>query len=111
MMSPIMIPSEFIQFLAANYFFASLVAVVCMMVVCSYFIYRNGRERSGKGITLYLVLFFLLCLLFALVSVRDSQNDYGVENEEPTAVISPCYDWEYVINGNKIEIYEVYRKQ
>ena len=104
----IIVPSygftSLINTLSTEYFGATLVVLAMLLFGCGFLLWKNQEKGgNGKGIFLYLMMLFLMSLLFAVVSIRDEQNEY------PSVSVSPSVDYDYVINGNRIDVYERFR--
>ncbi len=90
-----------ITMLSTEYFGATLAVLVMLLFGCAFLIWKNQKESGNrKGVLLYLAMLLLMSLLFAVVSIKDEQNDYT-----PVSV-SHKVDYDYVCNGNRIEVYE-----
>lgn len=89
-----------INTLSTEYFGATFCVLVMLMAGCGFLIWKRQKSEDGKGVFLYLALLFLMSLLFAVVSIKDDHNNY-----EPVSVGNHV-DYDYVINGNRIDVYE-----
>ena len=96
------------EYLAENHFGATVTVILAMLAFIAYFIITDKGTKKERVI-LYVLMLILMCILFSFLSTRDDLNDYCryviVDNEEPSHV-SESPQWDAVINGNKIEIYE-----
>ena len=93
-----------INTLSTEYFVATLVVLALLLFGCGFLLLKSQKKGgNGKGIFLYLMMLLLMSLLFAVVSIRDDQNEY------PSVSVSPSVDYDYVVNGNRIDVYERFR--
>lgn len=96
--------TSLINTLSTEYFGATLAVLAMLLCGCVFLLWKTQKkDGNGKGIVLYLVMLFLMSLLFAVVSIRDEQNEYT------SVSVSPSVDYDYVINGNRIDVYERFR--
>lgn len=80
--------------------------IICLLAICVYLIFKlQGSHQYGNCLIVYCVVFLLLGIMFCVVSVHDAKNTYHYSDSGDSARLT---DWEYIINGNKIEIYEVH---
>ena len=105
----IIVPSygftSLINTLSTDYFGATLVVLAMLLFGCGFLLWKNQKNGgNGKGIFLYLVMLFLMSLLFAVVSIRDEQNEY------PSVTVSLNVEYDYVINGSRIDVYERFKE-
>ncbi len=106
MIIPFSSPTLFITILSTEYFLTTVFVLIACVIVCGYFIWRNTKvDYGGKDVFLYLLMIFLMSLLFSVVDIKS-------ESISSASFIMERHDnfpaWEYVINGNRIEIYERY---
>lgn len=99
-MNNLLFIGEFLRFLAAEHFLATLVVLVVATITCAVYIHRH-RDFIRPCLVAYILLFVFIALIFSFLVIREYLNEY--EQYE-----SPGYDveWLYSSVGNRIEIYE-----
>ena len=102
---PLISPSLLFTTLATEYFGATVAALISLLLVCGYFIWKSQKKSGGiKSLGLCFFLLLVMSLLFAVVSIKEDQLD----NRHITTSMSVDYD--YIYQGNKIYIYEHIKK-
>ena len=86
--------------LSTEFFGATLFVLILSLSCCVFLLWKNRKNSDGKGIFLYLATFFLLTLLFTLVSSKEEQNDYCNDSEKSNV------DYDIIVRGDRILVYE-----
>lgn len=87
---PVFFIGDFIKMLAMEYFWTSIIVVLCLLVCCGYYIRKHGEEteQHGSTVAVYLIMLLLMCLLFSFVALRDEHNDYSDTHESVLGPVS-----------------------
>ena len=98
---PFSSPTMLFTTLSTEYFGATMVVLTLLLFCCGFLIYRKQKKGgNGKGVFLYLAMLLLMSLLFAVVSIKDEQNDYY-----PVSVTHQV-NYDLVTDSNRINVYE-----
>ena len=100
---PFSSPTVLFTKLSTEYFGATMVVLTLLLLGCAFLIWRNQKKGGdGKGVFLYLAMLLLMSLLFAVVSIKDEQNDYY-----PVSVTHQV-NYDLVTDSNRIDVYEYF---
>ena len=88
--------------LSMEHFEVTLAVLFLMLLCCGIYIARH-RETTKMSVMMYILMLLLMCLLFTVVSIRDEQNDYNQPYPEESR---SCPEYDFVVHGNRIDIYE-----